>query len=808
MNSSRKRIIFLPFLLFLLLPFLFALLHNCTAIDDTTIITHNQTLTSSGEIYKLGFFSPSNSSNRYVGVWYNKVSVQTIVWVANRDNPIDGSSGVLRIAADGNLELLDEGQVPVWATNISNIAVNNSMVELMDSGNLVLRQLNDRKILWQSFDHPTDTLLPTMMVGSNKRKMLTSWKGESDPSTGTFFSAIEFLDIPQVVVWNGTKRYWRSGPWNGRIFIGVFAMYSVYLDGFDIIKDEDTVYLTYNYDNRSSYKRFVLDQYGALLERRWDEQMNVWREHTPLDEANAECEIYGRCGPFGNCNNLGSPICSCLNGFVPKFADEWSQGIWSGGCTRKTELKCNRNISSSSAEGEKEDGFLKMETMKVPDFAYWRSPLNAKECEQDCLSNCSCLAYSFDGGIGCMIWGQSLIDIRRFPKGAGTDLYIRVAYSELDQKNKSNFIIITTTLLGLFLIIASVCAYLYWKCMTKKNGTPGSNTASNLKLVGSSTDLKVFSFRDLAVATDNFCVANKLGKGGFGSVYKGMLSDGQEIAVKRLSKGSTQGSEEFKNEVVVILKLQHRNLVRLFGCCIQGEERMLIYEYMPKKSLDAILFGSTGRRDSKLSTELAEGFFYLHRDSRLRVIHRDLKASNILLDEEMNPKISDFGMARMFGGDETQANTKRVVGTYGYMSPEYAMEGIFSEKSDIFSFGVLLLEIVSGNRNTAYYNHELSLSLLGYAWNLWIENKTSSLIDPTLVVVESKLKTEILRCIQVGLLCVQDFAKDRPLMSTVLSMLTSENATIPIPKQPAFIERRVWFDQSQNEVSITSVEGR
>ncbi|KAI3932738.1 hypothetical protein MKW92_028004 [Papaver armeniacum] len=365
------------------------------------------------------------------------------------------------------------------------------------------------------------------------------------------------------------------------------------------------------------------------------------------------------------------------------------------------------------------------------------------------------------------------------------------------QKNKSNIIIIiTTTVVGLFLIIVSACAYLSWKWMKKNNGTPGGNmdeaSSSNLKLVGSSTDLKVFSFRNLAVATDNFSGANKLGKGGFGSVYKGKLNDGQEIAVKRLSKGSTQGLEEFKNEVVVILKLQHRNLVRLFGCCIEGEERMLIYEYMPKKSLDAILFDSTKRQlldwemRFKIIDGISRGILYLHRDSRLRVIHRDLQASNILLDEEMNPKISDFGMARIFGGDEMQANTKRVVGTCnGYMSPEYAMEGIFSEKSDIFSFGVLLLEIVSGNRNTIYYNHQLSLSLLGYAWHLWIENKTRPLIDPTLVV-ESKLETEILRCIQVGLLCVQEFAKDRPIMSTVLSMLTSENATIPIPKQPAF----------------------
>ncbi|KAI3944280.1 hypothetical protein MKW98_016510, partial [Papaver atlanticum] len=387
----------------------------------------------------------------------------------------------------------------------------------MDSGNLVLRQLCDGKILWQSFDHPTDTLLPTMMVGNNRRtgkiQMLTSWKGESDISTGDFFSGIELIDnIPQVVIWNGSKRHWRSGPWNGRIFIGVSTMYSVYLDGFDIIKDEDTVYL-------------------KLQGQRWDEQKNEWSLYYSA-EANGECEAYEKCGPFGNCNILESPICSCLKGFAPKFEDEWRNGIWSGGCTRKMELNCNRNDNTSSAEGEKEDGFLKMEMMKVPDFAYRRTPQNAKDCERDCLSNCLCLAYSYEGGVGCMIWGQSLFDIKRFSKGSGVDLYIRVAYSELDmshsemqiKKKRSRIIIITTMLIALFLIIVSACACLYRKLMATKNSTLGSNNmneaSSSLKLVGNNTDLKVFSFGNLAVATGNFCAANKLGEGGFGSVYK------------------------------------------------------------------------------------------------------------------------------------------------------------------------------------------------------------------------------------------------------------------------------------------------
>ncbi|PKI73758.1 hypothetical protein CRG98_005829 [Punica granatum] len=187
----------------------------------------------------------------------------------------------------------------------------------------------------------------------------------------------------------------------------------------------------------------------------------------------------------------------------------------------------------------------------------------------------------------------------------------------------------------------------------------------NLKL----QDLKLLSFEELSTATDSFSSAIKLGEGGFGPVYMGKLLDGQEVAVKRLSRASDQGLEEFMNEMVVISKVQHRNLVRLLGCCVEREEKILVYEFMPNKSLDVFLFDPVKKDELdwskrfKIIDGICRGLLYLHRDSRLRIIHRDLKASNILLDEELNPKISDFGMARIFGAKEDQANTRRVVGT-------------------------------------------------------------------------------------------------------------------------------------------------
>ncbi|XP_061996879.1 cysteine-rich receptor-like protein kinase 25 [Rosa rugosa] len=305
-----------------------------------------------------------------------------------------------------------------------------------------------------------------------------------------------------------------------------------------------------------------------------------------------------------------------------------------------------------------------------------------------------------------------------------------------------------------------------------------------------------FDLGTVEAATKNFSADNMLGEGGFGQVFKGTLDNGQEIAVKRLSKSSGQGVREFKNEVLLVAKLQHRNLVKLLGFCLGGEETLLVYEYVPNKSLDFFLFEAKKREQLDWSRRctiiggIARGILYLHEDSRLRVIHRDLKASNILLDASMNPKISDFGMARMFGvDDQTQGSTRRIVGTYGYMAPEYAMEGLYSVKSDVFSFGILLLEILTGRKNFLGFHPTTSaLTLLSFAWQLWNEGKVLELMDPLLK--GSCNPKAFMRYIHIGLLCVQEDANNRPTMSSVVLMLKSESISLSKPERPAFFTGR------------------
>nr|XP_027102631.1 cysteine-rich receptor-like protein kinase 10 [Coffea arabica] len=302
-----------------------------------------------------------------------------------------------------------------------------------------------------------------------------------------------------------------------------------------------------------------------------------------------------------------------------------------------------------------------------------------------------------------------------------------------------------------------------------------------------------YSLSAIRIATNDFSVDNKIGQGGFGPVYKGKLPDGQDIAVKRLSRRSGQGAQEFKNEIAVVAKLQHRNLVRLLGFCLEAGEKLLIYEFVPNKSLDYFLFDPEKQqlldwsKRYKIITGIARGLLYLQEDSRLRIVHRDLKAGNILLDERMNPKIADFGMAKICGVDEFEGNTNRIAGTIGYMAPEYTTTGQFSVKSDVFSFGVVILEIIAGKKNSSFYLSEDSRDLLSYAWEQWRHGTPLALLDPT--IVDSCVEIEVLKCIQIGLLCVEEDADRRPMMSSVVYMLSGDSVTLPDPHLP-LISRR------------------
>ncbi|KAK1667904.1 hypothetical protein QYE76_056063 [Lolium multiflorum] len=828
MPNSRERM--RAHALFLLLLLATTFLTSSTAtdtIDQTASITGNQTLVSAGGIFRLGFFTPPGSSDggTYIGIWYASIHVQTVVWVANRQNPVIRSPGVLRLSPDGRLVIIDGQNTTIWSSAAPTRTVTSrATARLLDSGNFLLSSDGSgtpQSVAWQSFDYPTDTHLPGMRLGVDLKagiaRNITSYTSPTDPAPGAYTFKLVIGGMPEFFLFRGAEKIYASGPWNGASLTGVQDKAEGYT--FTVVSNPDETYYAYSMTDPTMLSRFVVDgTSGQLQSLVWG--AGAWSTYWyyPADP----CDSYNRCGAFGYCDMAQATRCSCLPGFRPKSEQQRILG-----CVRKTDLNC-------PGAG---DGFWPVNQMKLPDAtnATVHADMTLDDCRQLCLGNCSCTAYAaanVSGGVsrGCVIWAVDLLDMRQYTVVV-QDMYIRLPQSEVDalsaaaaaanrrRPHRRVVIGVVTAISGLLLLGAVVYCF-FWrsKASTKPQAQmapssragmatssmadvpPGARKHSALRtaqdrLMNESRmssekdlDLPLFDLEAILAATDNFSADSKIGQGGFGPVYMAKLEDGQEVAVKRLSKKSVQGVVEFKNEVKLIAKLQHRNLVRLLGCCIDDHERMLVYEFMHNNSLDTFIFDEGKRKllgwknRFEIILGIARGLLYLHEDSRVRIIHRDLKASNVLLDRNMIPKISDFGIARMFGGDQTTAYTAKVIGTYGYMSPEYAMDGVFSMKSDIYSFGVLVLEIITGKKNRGFYNEELDLNLLGYAWKLWKEGQGVDLLDEAMG--DTIDQSVALRCVQVALLCVEVHPRNRPLMSSVVMMLSSEDGTLPEPNEP------------------------
>ncbi|XP_066348556.1 G-type lectin S-receptor-like serine/threonine-protein kinase At4g27290 isoform X2 [Miscanthus floridulus] len=803
-------------------------------LDSGSNITDGATLVSAGGSFTLGFFSPTGvPTKRYLGIWFT-ASPEAICWVANRETFLSNTtSGVLVIGSTGSLRLLDGSSGhTAWSSNSNTTTASSApaVAQLLDSGNLVVREQSSGDVLWQSFDYPSNTLLAGMRIGKNPQTgaewSLTSWRASNDPTTGDCRRVMDTRGLPDTVSWQGNAKKSRSGPWNGLWFSGVPEMERVSnSDAYSnqvVVRPNEIAYI-FNARTDAPFSRLVLNEVCVLQRLAWDPASRVWNvlAQAPRDL----CDDYAMCGAFGLCDmdTTATLFCSCVLGFSPV-------NPYGGGCRRNVPLECDGN-------GTTTDGFMVVRAVKLPDTDNATVDMSAtvEQCRARCLANCSCVAYAAadirggGDGSGCVMWTNYIVDMRYVDKGQDR-LYLRLAKSELDIALRKRRGVAKIVLPVTASLLAATAAGVYLVRICKLRG-PRQNNSSGKKVMpgtestsnelGDEEDLELpfFSFRDIVSATNNFSEANMLGRGGFGKVYKGMLPINREVAIKRLGKGSRQGAEEFRNEVVLIAKLQHRNLVRLLGCCIHGDERLLIYEYLPNKSLDCFIFdpASRGALDwptrFKIIKGISRGLLYLQQDSRLTIIHRDIKTSNILLDADMSPKISDFGMARIFGGNQQEANTNRVVGTYGYMSPEYAMDGVFSVKSDTYSFGVILLEIISGLKITSTQFTSFP-SLLAYAWSLWKDGKAIDLVDSSIVGTCSSV--EALRCIQIGLLCVQDNPNSRPLMSSVVFMLENETTLCSVPKQPMYFSQ--WYlevqgtgenkNSSINDVSISVFEGR
>ncbi|XP_031130609.1 receptor-like serine/threonine-protein kinase SD1-8 [Ipomoea triloba] len=797
-------------------------------------VTRNRTLVSAGGNFALGFFRPGNSSYSFLGIWYNTIN-NTVIWVANRESPLppQDSEAVFTLGDDGNLLLLDGERNAIWSTNISGGGGNSSFAQLRDTGDLILKQGESR--VWESFNGDSDSLMPEMRLMVNKktgkRNVIRCWSSSDDPRPGKFSLGMDPKGSPQILIWKEDVPYSRSNLFqDGFVYYRYFPELG-YSASYSFATKNHKEYLSYGYNNDISYHpRAILTPTGhlQLMLRQKGRRDNKWVILWQVPST--KCDLYSHCGSFGVCEQHGShSVCSCLKGFKPKSQKDWDKGKYEAGCVRSVELGC----------GEDSDEFMRLGLMKWPDHSYSMGKMMFMECKLECSRNCSCTAFAHANitpysEANCINWFGDLVDLtHKYSAGFndfGQDLHVRVHASELSNKdgsggnghsaykNKGVVAVIVASVSAFFLITG----FVYF---TRKGWVCKKSTMSTATPVAKDDiELQQLSLQSIIDATNNFDYANKLGEGGFGPVYKGFLSEFGMVAIKRLSKQSSQGQEEFMNELKLIAKLQHTNLVSLLGCCIEDEEKILIYEYLSKRSLDNFLFDTFQKENLDWSTRfqiiegIAQGILYLHKYSRLKIIHRDLKPSNILLDETMKPKISDFGMARIFGIDQTHAETNHVVGTYGYIPPEYVLHGQFSEKSDVFSYGVLLLEIVNGRRNSTFFHTQLSVTLIGWAWLNWKKGQLLEFVDPA--IRESYDFLKIVRCIEVGLLCVQAIPTDRPAMLDVVCMLSNDPETpIPTIKEPAYVSSnsiaisstsypKSSGSNSKNEVTISILEPR
>ncbi|XP_037493481.1 G-type lectin S-receptor-like serine/threonine-protein kinase At4g27290 [Jatropha curcas] len=500
------------------------------------------------------------------------------------------SSGLLKLNDNGLLVLLNQNNTIIWSSNSSRV-ITNSVVQLLDSGNLVIRaenDLNPENFLWQSFDYPDRTFLPGMKIGTIAKGLdirLSSWKSEDDPSPGKFTYQIDPRVLELVIKENSAVKN-RYGPWNGVQFSGLNYLEPGTLFKYTLVlnQNEGEYYVIDDPVNRSDFTRLVLNVDGKTSRFIWIDRTGDWSVYgsTPIDD----CDAYAFCGVYGSCDSRKTPICSCLDRFVPKYEKDWDGGDWIGGCVRRIPLDCKKG-----------DKFITYSNVKLPDTKNWstNASLTLEECKTLCLKDCSCMAYAVSDikrGSGCFFWYGDLLDIKQLTKD-GQDLYIRMASSETDDKDpNANGKSKTKVIAAIFSVAGVIFLGLAFAIFVRKRKQRKYRTMiANLERSANNNnkredlELPLFDLGTIASATNNFSFSSKLGEGGFGPVYKGVLKNGQEVAVKRLSTNSKQGVDEFKNEVVYIAKLQHRNLVKLLGCCIQKDEMMLIYEFMPNKSL-------------------------------------------------------------------------------------------------------------------------------------------------------------------------------------------------------------------------------
>ncbi|KAJ9180653.1 hypothetical protein P3X46_008868 [Hevea brasiliensis] len=759
---------------------------NFLPIGFTLSVEDSDFLTSPDKTFTCGFYGMGENAY-WFSVWFTNSMDRTVVWMANRDTPVNGQGSRISLRKDGAMVLTDVDGSTIWESNTTSTDV--SKAELLDSGNLVLKDSRG-KIFWQSFDFPTDTLLPHQVF--TKSTKLISRLGRGTYSSG-YFSF--FFDNNNVLtlLYDGpdiSSIYWPNPDFN--VFANGRTNYNssriAVFDELGNFLSSDLLQFSASDMGFGIRRRLTMDYDGNLRLYSLNNETGLWV--TTWEAMLEPCKVHGICGKNGICVYTPEPKCSCPPGY-----EVTEPGNWNKGCKPKFIQTCSRSQQVTFVQVPQVDfyGF---------DLNYSQS-ISRDSCLKLCLEDCRCAAFSYRlSGEGLCYTKSALFNGYRSPDFPGS-IYLKLPASvgRFESANLNG----TDPICGLndsMIMMGSPSmydsiskgvrwAYLYWFAFSigvleilfivsawwffGRHDMPDSMEEGYRAIT---SQFRKFSYTELKKATKNF--KEEIGRGGSGAVYKGVLVDERAVAVKRL-EGSYQGEDVFWAEVSTIGKINHMNLVRMWGFCSEASHRLLVYEYMENQSLDKHLFSTSSlgwKERFQVALGTAKGLAYLHHECLEWVIHCDVKPENILLDTEFEPKISDFGLAKLSQRGSSNSEFSRIRGTKGYMAPEWALNLPITAKVDVYSYGVVILEVVKGIRLSNWIREDgeaqeseltrfvrVMKRKIKCGEESWIEE----IVDPRLDGKYSRRQAK--KIVEVGISCVEEDRNERPTMDSIVQAL-------------------------------------
>ncbi|KAM1576304.1 hypothetical protein COP2_033616 [Malus domestica] len=780
---------------FLTFAFITLFSHSSSAIPKTrnrlsrgssiSVQDDSDFLTSPDESFTCGFYGVGTNAF-WFSIWFTKSIDRAVVWTANRDRPVNGLGSRLSLRRDGAMVLTDVDGTAVWGTNVNSSSSRADMAVLLDSGNLVLKDKRG-KVLWQSFDIPTHTLLPNQPF--TKSKKLISTLGKGTFGTGYFSFSFDNDNVLKLM-FDGpdtSSLYWPDPDYN--VFAGGRTNYNssrvAVLDELGNFLSSDELQFTASDAGSSAKRRLTMDYDGNLrlysLESTTGLWVVTWEAMTEL------CKVHGICGRNGICINTPQPKCSCPPGYEVADTSDWKEG-------------CKPMFNRSYLRSQQEK-FVQIEQVDFYGFDLnYSEPTTFENCTNLCLDDFRCEGFSYRITEAKCFTKSALFNGYKSPNFPGS-MYIRlprsVKTSQPVNLNASN-----TCRKNVTKVVPSTYGstvrrvkwvYMYWFAfaigalevlfiasawwLLFRRHSAAAPTEDGYHII--SSQFRKFRYAELKKATKNF--KEELGRGASGAVYKGVLADERVVAVKKLAD-IYHGEEVFWAEVSTIGKINHMNLVRIWGFCSDKKHKLLISEHVENGSLDKHLFPPINflgwQERFKVAIGIAKGLAYLHHECLEWVIHCDVKPENILLDGNFEPKIADFGLAKLTQRGNLSSVFSQIRGTKGYMAPEWALNLPITAKVDVYSFGVVILELVKGIRLSSWVvedTDDLETELTRFVRvakrkiqcgkDLWIED----MMDPRLNGQFSRIQAA--KMVEIGISCVEEEKSKRPTMDSVVKIL-------------------------------------